>query len=148
MSRAAHQMMRSMTAGMAAITCREPLTNSIISFLKTTICSNLSNLTGASTLTPEQMKQIDETTIQVMEANLEVATNFIVKSACEKAIAEVEKRLEKELNSRRLAQRENRCIAPPSAELMAMIERVPEKIRIKAGSLTDENLKIYDDFSL
>lgn len=153
LSRAAHQMMRSMTAGMAAITCREPLTNSILTQLKQNLFTHLTNLLNSSSAQPttEHMKQIDETAFQVMEANLEVATNFIVKSACEKAITEVEKRLELDLATRRLVQqRDNRqLMPPPSADYMSMIERVPEKIRIKTSALlTEENLKIYDDFSL
>jgi len=58
-----------------------------------------------------------------MEANLEVATNFIVKSACEKAVAEVEKYFENEIQARRNARKENRMFQP-SAEYLAMIEKV------------------------
>lgn len=85
-----------------------------------------------------------------MEGNLEVATNFIVKSACEKALNELDKRLEVELATRRLVQqRDNRQLMPsPSADYLSMIERVPEQIRIKNAQLTEENLKIYDDYSL
>lgn len=67
--RAAQQMMRSMTAGMAAITCREPLTNSILTQLKQNLFTHLSTLLAnagtAQQPTTEHLKQIDETAFQV-----------------------------------------------------------------------------------
>uniref|UniRef100_A0A915DXJ9 CCR4-NOT transcription complex subunit 1 n=1 Tax=Ditylenchus dipsaci TaxID=166011 RepID=A0A915DXJ9_9BILA len=122
--RAAHQMMRSMTAGMAAITCRDPLASTILGYLKQALHNHLGNNAAKN---PEQAKMIDEAAFAVTEANLEVATNFIVKSACEKAVLELEKRLENEFSQRNRARK--------------------EAIRVKPGPIADDCLKIYDDFS-
>ena len=75
----------------ASITCREPLATTILGYLKQALYGHLSATSGP----PEQAKMVEEAAFAVTEANLEVATNFIVKSACEKAVSEVEKRLEK-----------------------------------------------------
>lgn len=144
MRRAAHQMMRAMTAGMAAITCREPLATTILGYLKQALYNHLGH---SSANNPEQAKMVEEAAFAVTEANLEVATNFIVKSACEKAVAEVEKRLENEFSTRRAARRDNRLFRPLDNEIIAMCENVPEPIRVKSGLISDQAIKIYDDFS-
>ncbi|CAK5085824.1 unnamed protein product [Meloidogyne enterolobii] len=140
--RAAHQMMRAMTAGMAAITCREPLATTMLGMLKQSLCNSIGNILTGS----DQAKMIDETAIAVTEANITLATNFIVKSSCEKAVIEIEKRLDSEFAARRLAMKEGRTFQS-GAELTAVLEKVPEMIRIHQGVTTESNIKIYDDFS-
>lgn len=144
MRRAAHQMMRAMTAGMAAITCKEPLATTILGYLKQALYNHLGH---SSANNFEQAKMVEEAAFAVTEANLEVATNFIVKSACEKAVAEVEKRLESEFSTRRAARRDNRLFRPLDNEIVLMCEKVPEPIRVKPGLVSDQAIKIYDDFS-
>lgn len=140
--RAAHQMMRAMTAGMAAITCREPLATTMLGMLKQALCNAIGNILTGS----DQAKMVDETAIAVTEANITLATNFIVKSSCEKAVIEIEKRLDSEFVARRLAMKEGRTFQS-GAELTAVLEKVPEMIRIQQGVTTELNIKIYDDFS-
>lgn len=142
MRRAAHQMMRAMTAGMAAITCREPLATTMLGMIKQTLCNSIGNILTGS----DQAKMIEETAISVTEANITLATNFIVKSSCEKAVIEIEKRLESEFSARRLAIKEGRTFQG-GTELNAIMEKLPEMLRIQPGITTETNLKIYDDFS-
>lgn len=54
--RAAHQMARSMTAAMASITCREPLANTFLGYLKQFFYNQLPN----SASNPNEMKLIEE----------------------------------------------------------------------------------------
>lgn len=142
--RAAHQMMRAMTAGMAAITCREPLASTILGYLKQALYNHLGH---SSTANAEQSKMVEEAAFAVTEANLEVATNFIVKSACEKAVSELEKRMDVEFSTRRAMRKENRAFIPLDPEVVAMTEKVPEQIRVKRGLLNDAQLKVYNDYS-
>ena len=135
-------MMRAMTAGMAAITCREPLATTMLGMLKQSLCNAIGNILTGS----DQAKMIDETAIAVTEANITLATNFIVKSSCEKAVIEIEKRLDSEFAARRLAMKEGRTFQS-GTELTAVLEKVPEMIRIHQGVTTESNIKIYDDFS-
>lgn len=69
-----------------------------------------------------------------------------MKSACEKAYAEMEKRLESEFIARQSAKKEGR-VYQIDPELVTMTEKLPEQIRPKAGPIEDDSLKIYDDFS-
>ena len=89
---------------------------------------------------------IDEATAAVTEANLEVAKSFIVKSACEKAVPELEKRLETEFMARRISKAENRPFQSNPIPSF-VLDKIPEQLRLKTGPLGDSALKIYDDFS-
>lgn len=140
--RSSHQMMRAMTAAMAAITCREPLTTTMILMIKQALHNTLGNIPPGS----DQSKMVDKAAIAVTEANIILATNFIVKSACEKAVFDIEKRLEQDLNARKQALKE----ANPfqcDAELISISDKIPEKIRLQQGAITESQMKIYDDFS-
>lgn len=140
--RAAHQMMRSMTAGMAAITCRDPLATTMIAVLKQALCNAIGNIITGS----EQAKLVDEAAMAVTEANITLATNFIVKSACEKAVMEIEKRLEPDFLARRMALKEGRQFQG-DVDFTVVGEKMPEQKNLLPGSISDAQMKIYDDFS-
>lgn len=80
-----------------------------------------------------------------MEDNVELATNFIVKTACEKATPEMDKRLESEFNTRKQYRLEGRQYADPVA--LAHAQQMPDKIRLHAGSVTNQQMVVYDEFS-
>uniref|UniRef100_A0A8C4WXR9 CCR4-NOT transcription complex, subunit 1 n=1 Tax=Eptatretus burgeri TaxID=7764 RepID=A0A8C4WXR9_EPTBU len=87
MRAAAQHMMRNLTAGMAMITCREPLLLSITSNLKNNF---LAALRGS---TMQQKEMIELATNQLAQDNCELACCFIQKMAVEKAGPEMDKRL-------------------------------------------------------
>ncbi|VDK66169.1 unnamed protein product [Onchocerca ochengi] len=140
MRRASQHMIRAMTAGMASITCREPLSSTILGFLKTAFTNSL-----RCNITPEQQKLIDEAATTIAEDNVELATNFIVKTACEKATPEMDKRLESEFATRKQNRLEGRQYADPVA--LARAQQMPEKIRLRIGSVTNQQMVVYDEFS-
>lgn len=140
--RSSHQMMRAMTAAMAAITCREPLTSTMLAMVKQTLYNSLGNVMPGS----DQSKMIEKTAIAVTEANIILATNFIVKNACEKAVFDIEKRLEPDFNARRMALKEGRPFQY-DADLIAISDKIPEQIRLRQGTVKESQMKIYDDFS-
>lgn len=72
-------MMRAMTAGMAAITCREPLHASMVGYLNQAFANSY-----RGTHTAEILKMFDDAAQQITSDNVELTTNFIVKTACEK----------------------------------------------------------------
>ncbi|MBZ3871270.1 CCR4-NOT transcription complex subunit 1 [Sciurus carolinensis] len=84
---AAHHMMRNLTAGMAMITCREPLLMSISTNLKNSFASAL------RTASPQQREMMDQAAAQLAQDNCELACCFIQKTAVEKAGPEMDKRL-------------------------------------------------------
>ncbi|VDN01607.1 unnamed protein product [Thelazia callipaeda] len=140
MRRASQHMIRAMTAGMASITCREPLSSTILGFLKTAFTNSL-----RCNITPDQQKLIDEAATTIAEDNVELATNFIVKTACEKATPEMDKRFESEFATRKQYRLEGRQYADPVA--LARAQQMPEKIGLRIGSITNQQMTVYDEFS-
>lgn len=96
--KAAHYMVRNLTAGMAMITCRDQL--------NTIIQSNIKSAFASSMLPPPA--EINELATQIANDNVELACAFIQKTATEKAIPEIEKRLTQEFEVRKLARQEGR----------------------------------------
>lgn len=139
--RASHHMIRAMTAGMASITCRDPLSTTLSGYLKQAF---VNSLRGAP-ISPEQQKMIDDAAAAITEDNVELATNFIVKTACEKATPEMDKRMESEFVLRRQARIEGRQYSDPVA--LARSQQMPEKIRLRPGAVTGQQMAIYDEFS-
>lgn len=62
MRRASQHMIRAMTAGMASITCREPLSSTILGFLKTAFTNSL-----RCNITPEQVIDFFQVRIKYTE---------------------------------------------------------------------------------
>ncbi|KAL3112675.1 hypothetical protein niasHT_013711 [Heterodera trifolii] len=139
--RGAHQMMRSMTAAIASITCREPLSQQMNSILKMYLTDAMGNVLPGS----DQAKMVEEAATAVTDTNINIATNFVVKNACEKAVADIEKRLESEYVSRKTASDDRPFQV--DADMAEMSEKVPEMIRLKEGPISEAMLKVYDDFS-
>ncbi|TKR64611.1 hypothetical protein L596_025111 [Steinernema carpocapsae] len=139
--RAAHQMMRAMTAGMAAITCREPLSNTIATYLKQYFQNQLSSQSNVADLA----KDIDEAIQEITADNVELATSFIVKSACEKASVEVDKRLAPEYKERIQAKIDHKPYIGSQTHLRIQ-DFMPEEIRVTPGPTNPTKFRIYDEF--
>merc|ERR1719309_1642421 len=92
---AAHQMVRNLTSGMAMITCRDHLLQSIKNHLKNIL------MTLGRTMLPG-LDSIDVTVSVIANDNVELACAFIQKKAVEKAIPEIDKRLNVEFELRKL----------------------------------------------
>ncbi|KAK6050471.1 hypothetical protein COOONC_12025, partial [Cooperia oncophora] len=117
--------MRAMTAGMAMITCRDPLAGTMASLLQQSFTNSL------RTSNSELSKMIDEAARAITQDNIELTTNFIVKTACEKAAAELEKRLDAESARRIAARREGTEWHDPTMEKIQA--ELPARIAIQVG---------------
>lgn len=104
MRSAAHYMVRTLTAGMAMITCRDQLLASINSQLKVALQNAM---TGA---TAQQKEMIDQAANIIAQDNMELACAFIQKTAIEKAIPEIDKRLMTEYDLRKIAFQDGRYV--------------------------------------
>lgn len=102
MRSAAQCMVRNLTAGMAMITCRDQLLASINTHLKSSLQTAM---IGATT---QQKELADQAANVVAQENMELACAFIQKTAIEKAIPEIDKRLVNEIELRKLARNEGR----------------------------------------
>ncbi|XP_076878148.1 CCR4-NOT transcription complex subunit 1 isoform X6 [Brachyhypopomus gauderio] len=137
---AAHHMMRNLTAGMAMITCREPLLMSIATNLKNSFAAALRAPTS------QQREMMEEAAARIAQDNCELACCFIQKTAVEKAGPEMDKRLATEFELRKHARQEGRRYCDPMV-LTYQAERMPEQIRLKVGGVDPKQLAVYEEFA-
>ncbi|XP_030756048.1 CCR4-NOT transcription complex subunit 1 isoform X2 [Sitophilus oryzae] len=137
---AAHYMVRNFTAGMVMITCRDQLLTAINTHLKQAL--------NAQMVTPgvQQKDMIEQAASIVASENMELACVFVQKTAVEKAIPEIDKRLMSEYELRRIARKEGRCYCDTIA-LAYQGDHMPEPIRLKVGSLTGSQMAVYEEFA-
>lgn len=137
---AAHYMVRYLTAGMAMITCRDQLLTSISTYMK----QQLQTALGAASTQHKDM--IEQAANIVAQDNMELACAFIQKTATEKAIPEIDKRLMSEYELRKIARQEGRRYCDAIA-LTYQAERMPEQIRLKVGGVTQQQMAVYEEFA-
>lgn len=138
---ASFHMMRAMTAGMAMITCRDPLASSMHSNLANAFSSSLRS-TAAN---PEMKQMIEDAAATITQDNVELSTNFIVKTACEKATQDIEKRLEADYQKRIAAKAEMSFYRDEIAA--AIHAQLPKAIATVPGPTDKALMGIYDQFS-
>ncbi|XP_011168409.1 CCR4-NOT transcription complex subunit 1 isoform X1 [Solenopsis invicta] len=139
MRTAARHMARNLTAGMAMITCRDQILASISTNLKQAF------LTALIGTTPQQKELVEQAASVVAADNMELACAFVQKTAIEKAIPEMDKRLLNEIELRKIARQEGRRYCDPLAKYQA--ERMPEQIRLKVGGVTPQQMAVYEEFA-
>ncbi|KAG1691673.1 CCR4-NOT transcription complex subunit 1 [Nymphon striatum] len=135
---AAHAMVRNLTSGMAMITCRDHLSSSI--------STNFRNLCLRALKAAPQKDLLDQAASMISQENVEIACCFIQKTAVEKAIPEMDARLNSEYEARKQARIEGRRYCDP-AVLTYQAERMPECIRLKLGGMGVGQMTIYDEFA-
>lgn len=137
---ASHHMMRFMTAGMALITCKEPLLLAIASNFKAACLANIRSSN------PQQKELIDQAAQTVASENVELGCVYIQKTAVEKALPEIDKRIGQELDFGKQAKNEGRRYCDPTV-LMYQAERMPEQISLKVGGVTPQQISVYEEFA-
>jgi len=141
MRRAYLQMMRSTTAAIGMITTREPLATSIVQYTR----QILSQHTQSFGSIPEMPRYMDEVLQNVIEHNLEMASCYIVKTACEKATQEIEKKMEEHVMRRKNGIELESFEAPP--DVKAVIDRMPSELLPRNRDLSEAELQVYDHFT-
>merc|ERR1719447_1492695 len=121
------------------ITCRDHLLQSIKNHLK-----NILMTLGRSMMPP--VDNVDVTVSVIANDNVELACVFIQKKAVEKAIPEIDKRLNVEIELRKMARKEGRRYCDPVA-LTYQAERMPDPIRLKVGQAPPAQAGVFDEFA-
>ena len=103
MREGAHHMVRNLTAGMAMITCRDHILVSIKNNMK-----NLMQTVARTASGQVPNDQINMTIDVISNDNVELAVAFVQKKAVDKAIAEIDNRLQPEYQQRMAARKEGR----------------------------------------
>lgn len=136
MRQAAHYMARNLAAGMAMITCKDQLISAIQSNVKTAFMTILA---------PQQKDQIDMAASMIANDNVELVCAYIQKWAIEKAIPEIDKSFITEYEVRKMARQEGRTFCDHTV-LAYQAERIPMQIRLKVGSVSSNQLSVYEEF--
>lgn len=127
---AAHHMMRYLTAGMAMITSRDHIFLAISGNLKTAFLAGLRNPNP----TQQVKDMVEQASSLIATENMEIACAFMQKTAVEKSLLEIDKRLAPEYEARKQAKLEGRRFCDPQM-LNYQAERMPEPIRVKPVSI-------------
>ncbi|CAK8681219.1 CCR4-NOT transcription complex subunit 1-like isoform X2 [Clavelina lepadiformis] len=145
MRTAAQHMVRNLTAGMALITCREQLLQGISNHLKQNFIQALTRQHPQS-LGPQQKEMVDQAASVIAADNVELACCFIQKTAVERAIMDMDKKMATEYELRKHARQEGRRYCDPGV-LTYQAERMPEQIRLKVGGVTQLQTTVYEEFA-
>ncbi|XP_072946619.1 CCR4-NOT transcription complex subunit 1-like [Epargyreus clarus] len=133
---AAHHMMRNLTAAMAMITCRGQIVSTISTNLKAAF------VTALLPTTQHQKDMIENASAVLATDNMELACAFIQKTAVEKALPEIDKRLMKDYEMRKLARQDGRCYYNELYE-----QRIPTRVQPRVGGPTDVQISVYEEFA-
>ncbi|KAF8460372.1 CCR4-Not complex component, Not1-domain-containing protein [Kalaharituber pfeilii] len=138
MRKAAHSMVQTAAAGLAQVTCKDPLRMSIANNLRQILVQQ-----------GFQEQQIPEPAITMcVNDNIDLCCQIIEKAAQERAIPEIDESLAQAYLQRK-RYRESRTAQPfldPATSRYA-VQYLPEPFRLKAGGLTPQQLAVYEDFS-
>ncbi|EAA14758.4 AGAP009057-PA, partial [Anopheles gambiae str. PEST] len=138
MRRSAHNMARSLVAGMAMITCRDQMVQ--------TIQNNIKVAFAAAVGSAQKEAIIEHAAQQLAMDNIELVTAFIQKTAIEKVAIEMDKILAEDFQLRKLARQEGRRYWD-AAVLSYHAERMPERIKLNVGGVSPSQLAVYEEFS-
>ncbi|BFZ13285.1 hypothetical protein BsWGS_16323 [Bradybaena similaris] len=141
MRNSSQAMARNICAGLALITSREPMVQQLKLSIQAALVSNVRGQPTAA-----QLKSIDDSAAILANDNVEICANYIQKLAVERVGAEMDKKLAPDFEARKAARQEGRRYCDPQV-LTYQAERVPEQIRLKVGSVTAQQLAVYDEFA-
>lgn len=95
----------------------------------------------------QQQKELVEQAAQMLaQDNVELCCAYIQKTAVEKALPEMDKRLHNDYELRKHARSEGRRYCDPIV-LTYQAERMPEQIRLKVGGVTHQQISVYEEFA-
>ncbi|XP_025202841.1 CCR4-NOT transcription complex subunit 1-like isoform X4 [Melanaphis sacchari] len=138
--KAAHCMVRNLTSGLAMITCREQVIQTLTTNLKQHFMSVLISPTQS------QKEMIDQACTMCANDNLELACAFVQKTATEKAVIEIDKYLKNEYERRNMSRMEGRRYCDPLV-LGGQAEYLPEALRNKVGLPPPQMIGVYEEFA-
>ncbi|VVC27811.1 Hypothetical protein CINCED_3A013043 [Cinara cedri] len=138
--KAAHCMVRHLTSGLAMITCREQVIQTLTTNLRQHFMSVLISPS------PTQKEMIDQACTMCANDNLELACAFVQKTATEKAVIEIDKYLKSEYDRRSLSRMEGRRYCDPSV-LGGQAEYLPDTLRNKVGLPQPQMIGVYEEFA-
>lgn len=89
---------------------------------------------------------VDSAAAVLATENMELACAFIQKTAVEKALPELDKRLMNDYEMRKIARQEGRRYYDPIV-VTYQNDRIPERVRLRVGGPTDQQITVYEEFA-
>ncbi|XP_018646224.1 ccr4-not transcription complex, putative [Schistosoma mansoni] len=136
---AACQMIRHLAAGMSLITAREALGMSLVTSLKNII------LTEVQSATVQEKEAVQQLAYLVVGKSMHVCLAYMQKSVAEKAVKDVEKKLEADIKLR-TELGPIRFMEQAVSQLASQQSNMPESLRLTAGGPTATEMSVYEEF--
>lgn len=137
MQRAANYLVRHLVSYMAMILCRDP--EQVEASLTTNLKVAFSR--ACPTLRKEQ---VDHAALLIAADNLDLARAFIIKTAIERATADIDKLLQNEYELRRIARLEGHSYVDPT-HLAYHTKLIAEGMRLKPAPMAAEQMRNYEE---
>ncbi|CAH8601238.1 unnamed protein product [Schistosoma margrebowiei] len=136
---AACQMIRHLAAGMSLITAREALGMSLVTSLKNIILTEVQSATG------QEKEAVQQLAYLVVGKSMHVCLAYMQKSVAEKAVKDVEKKLEADIKLR-TELGPIRFMEQAVNQLASQQSNMPESLRLTAGGPTATEMSVYEEF--
>ncbi|KAF7231942.1 hypothetical protein EG68_05811 [Paragonimus skrjabini miyazakii] len=136
---AAHQMVRHLAAGMSLITAREALGMSLVTALKNIFLAEVQSASG------QEKEAVQRLATLVVAKSMHTCLGFMQKSVAEKAVKDVERKLEPDVKLRtELGPR--RFLEQATSQLAAQQANMPESLRLTVGGPSPLEMSVYEEF--
>ena len=133
-------MVKALAGPLAQTTCRDPMKASMLTHLRSLMLQN-----------GYHEEQIPENEIlQVVNDNLDMACGMVEKLASDRAFGSMNEQIESAVLLRkkfRNSRPGQPFIDPDIGSRLGLSSGLPEPLRLKAGGLTAQQMKVYDDFA-
>lgn len=139
MKRAAHSMVRRLASGLALVTAREVLRQTLISNFR----QELADAQWEPGFFPEQFMLV------LIEGNLDLACLVVENVAVRRGMQDVDRMLETEYEARRVhrQRRPNQPYWNSKTPLPEIAASLPLPLRVRPSGVTDEQMQIYEELS-
>uniref|UniRef100_T1GJ19 CCR4-Not complex component Not1 C-terminal domain-containing protein n=1 Tax=Megaselia scalaris TaxID=36166 RepID=T1GJ19_MEGSC len=134
---AAHHMVRNLASGMAMITCKDQLIQALTTNLRKAFVQNAQSYVGFQ-------DSIEAACNQLAQDNHELVCAFMQKTAGEKALPEIDRRIAHDFEVRKTAREEGRRYCEAES-LTYQAERMPEQVRLKMGAASNQQFAVYTE---
>ena len=133
-------MVKALAGPLAQTTCRDPMKASMLTHLRSLMLQNGYH--------EEQIP--DNEILQVVNDNLDMACGMVEKLASDRAFGSMNEQIESAVLLRkkfRNSRPGQAFIDPEIGSHLGLSPGLPEPLRLKAGGLTPQQMKVYDDFA-
>uniref|UniRef100_A0A7E4VNN2 Non-specific serine/threonine protein kinase n=1 Tax=Panagrellus redivivus TaxID=6233 RepID=A0A7E4VNN2_PANRE len=144
MRRSFIQMIRSMTLSIAMVRVRENLAKEVADFMRNWVDANV---TGNNRYTFRGF--FEEAISVVIHENIDLASRYVAKVACEQAVIDADAYLMKLMESDDKKDVSDEVLATEDnpAEIQAIIDSMPDELRPRNRDMTEAEMEVFESFT-